>query len=245
MINNSSENADGKPETGKAIYSFMDVVAGEAEQYAAGHTSPMSSLLEEIESYSLKETDHPSMLTGRVVGRFLQLIIALSGFRDAVDIGTFTGYSALAMAESIPPDGKVLTIDHDYTNADIAQGFFDRSSHGCKIVVQRGEAIDVLKSLPSAATDLVFIDADKANYIAYYHESMRILRNGGIIVADNALWYGRIFEPKDEDSKAMALFNEEVNADNRVEKIFLTLRDGIYLIWKKTTYQNILRTRRR
>jgi len=82
VINNSSENADGKPETGKAIYSFMDVVAGEAEQYAAGHTSPMSSLLEEIESYSLKETDHPSMLTGRVVGRFLQLIICLSGFRD-------------------------------------------------------------------------------------------------------------------------------------------------------------------
>ena len=237
MIKYSFNNAGGKQETGKAIYSFMDVVAGEAEQYAAGHTSPMSSLLEEIESYSLKETDHPSMLTGRVVGRFLQLIIALSGFRDMVDIGTFTGYSALAMAESIPPDGKVLTIEHNSANADIAQGFFDRSPHGCKIDLQRGEAIDVLKSLPSEATDLVFIDADKTNYIAYYHESMRILRKGGIILADNALWYGRIFEPKDEDSKAMALFNQEVNADNRVEKLFLTLRDGIYLIRKKTTYE--------
>lgn len=210
----------------------MDVVAGEAEQYAADHTSPMSPLLEEIEHYTLKETDYPSMLTGRVEGRFLQLIIALSGFRDVVDIGTFTGYSALAMAESVPPDGKVLTIEYNAAHADIAQGFFDRSPHGRKIALQRGEAIEVLKSLPPEATDLVFIDADKTSYIAYYQESMRILRKGGIIVVDNALWYGRIFKPEDEDSKAMALFNEAVNTDNRVEKLFLTLRDGIYLIRK-------------
>ncbi|MFH2060087.1 MAG: class I SAM-dependent methyltransferase [Pseudomonadota bacterium] len=235
MRKNSYGNACRQQETGKAIHSFMDMVAGEAEQYAAGHTSPMSPLLEEIESYTLKETDYPSMLTGRVEGRFLQLIIALSGFRDVVDIGTFTGYSALAMAESVPPDGKVLTIEHNPANADIAQRFFDRSPHGGKITLQLGEAIDVLKSLPPEATDLVFIDADKASYLAYYHESMRILRKGGLIVADNALWYGRIFEPKDEDSKSMALFNEEVNADNRTEKLFLTLRDGIYLIRKKTT----------
>ena len=210
----------------------MDVVAGEAEQYAADHTSPMSPLLEEIEHYTLKETDYPSMLTGRVEGRFLQLIIALSGFRDVVDIGTFTGYSALAMAESVPPDGKVLTIEYNAAHADIAQGFFDRSPHGRKIALQRGEAIEVLKSLPPEATDLVFVDADKTSYIAYYQESMRILRKGGIIVVDNALWYGRIFKPEDEDSKAMALFNEAVNTDNRVEKLFLTLRDGIYLIRK-------------
>ncbi|MFH2092619.1 MAG: class I SAM-dependent methyltransferase [Pseudomonadota bacterium] len=234
MRKNSNGNADRQQEASKAIHSFMDMVAGEAEQYAAGHTSPMSPLLEEIESYTLRETDYPSMLTGRVEGRFLQLIVALSGFSDVVDIGTFTGYSALAMAESVPPDGKVLTIEHNSANADTAQGFFDRSPHGDKITLQRGEAIDILKSLPSEATDLVFIDADKASYLAYYHESMRILRKGGLIVADNALWYGRIFEPKDEDSKAMALFNEEVNADNRAEKLFLTLCDGIYLIRKKT-----------
>ena len=233
MGKNSSEYADGQQETGKAIHSFMDMVAGEAEQYAADHTSPMSPLLEEIENFTLKKTEYPSMLTGRVEGRFLQLIIVLSGFRNVIDIGTFTGYSALAMAESIPPDGKVLTIEHDSANADIAQGFFDRSPQGYKINLQRGEAINILKSLPPEATDLVFIDADKANYLAYYHESMRILRKGGLIVVDNALWYGRIFEPKDKDSKAIALFNEEVNADNRVEKLFLTLCDGIYLIRKK------------
>ena len=233
MSKNSSGNAGGQQETDKAIYSFMDVVAGEAEQYAAGHTTPMSPVLEEIERYTLKESGYPSMLTGRVEGRFLQLIVALSGFRDVVDIGTFTGYSALAMAESLPPDGKVLTIEHNSANADIAQGFFDRSPHGGKIALQRGEAVDILKSMPSEAIDLVFIDADKANYLVYYHESMRILRKGGLILADNALWYGRIFDPKDDDSKAMALFNEEVSGDNRAEKLFLTLRDGIYLIRKK------------
>lgn len=234
MKKNSFGNPGGQQEKGKPIHSFMDMVAWEAEQYAAGHTSPMSPVLEEIENYTLKETDRPSMLTGRVEGRFLQLIVFLSGFKDVVDVGTFTGYSALAMAESVPPDGKVLTIEHNPANADIAQTFFDRSPHGSKITLHRGEAIYVLKALPSESTDLIFIDADKANYLSYYHESMRILREGGLIVADNALWYGRIFEPKDEDSRAMALFNEKVNSDIRTEKLFLTLRDGIYLIRKKT-----------
>ncbi len=210
----------------------MDLVAGQAEQYAADHTSPMSPLLEEIENYTLKKTEYPNMLTGRIEGRFLQLIITLSGSRNVVDIGTFTGYSALAMAESIPPDGKVLTMEYNPANADIAQGFFDRS-HGCKINLQQGEAINILKSLPPGAIDLVFIDADKTSYSAYYHESMRILRNGGLIIVDNTLWYGRIFESRDADSKAIARFNEEVKADNRVEKLFLTICDGIYLIRKK------------
>ena len=96
-----------------------------------------------------------------------------------------------------------------------------------------GEALEILKTLPDAETDLVFIDADKQNYSAYYREAMRILRNGGLILADNALWYGRIFDPKDDESRAMADFNELVKADNRAEKLFLTIRDGIYLIRKR------------
>lgn len=234
MNRNNNEVAENKMDTGKEIHSFMDVVAKEAEQYAAAHTSPMSPLLEEIENYTLNETGYPSMLTGRVEGRFLQLVVALSGARDIVDVGTFTGYSALAMAEALNGTGKVLTIEHNPANADIAQAFFDRSPHGSKIDLRLGEAINVLKSLPDEAVDLIFIDADKTNYLAYYHESMRILRDGGLILADNALWYGRIFDPQDEDSKAMATFNDEVNGDARAEKLFLTLRDGVYLIRKKT-----------
>ncbi|MHB8791044.1 MAG: O-methyltransferase [Desulfobulbaceae bacterium] len=220
-------------ESSTVISSFMDMVAREAEEYAAAHTSSMSALLEEIEHFTLTGTPYPSMLTGRVEGRFLQLIVQLAGARNIVEIGTFTGYSALAMAEALPPDGRMLTIDHDPEHAGIARDFFNRSSSRDKITLRQGEALEILKTLPAGQTDLVFIDADKHNYSAYYEESMRILRNGGLILADNALWYGRVFNPQDDESRAMAAFNERVNADGRAEKLFLTIRDGIYLIRKR------------
>jgi caffeoyl-CoA O-methyltransferase len=215
------------------IYSYMDIVAREAEEYASAHTSPLSPLLEEIEYFTLTKTSYPSMLTGRVEGRFLQFVVQLSGARLVVDIGTFTGYSALAMAEVLPEGGRVLTIEHNPAHAKIARDFFGRSLGGPRITLLVGEAIGILKTMPDAGTDLVFIDADKQNYAAYYREAMRIARTGGLILADNALWYGRIFDPLDEDSRAMADFNELVNADDRAEKLFLTIRDGIYVIRKR------------
>ncbi len=227
-----SKSQGEQPDRPAGIYCFMDIVAREAEEYAKDHTTPLSPLLNEIEDFTLISMPFPSMLTGRVEGRFLQLVVQLSGARQIVDIGTFTGYSALAMAEVLPDDGKILTIERDTWHAGIAQGFFDRSPGGRKITLRLGQALEILKTLPDAKTDLVFIDADKQNYSAYYRESMRILRNGGLIIADNALWYGRVFDPEDEESRAMAAFNEMVKADNRSEKLFLTIRDGIYLIRK-------------
>ncbi len=211
----------------------MDIVAREAEGYARDHTTPMSELLEEVEHFTLTRTLHPSMLTGRVEGRFLQLAVQLSGARCIVDIGTFTGYSALAMAEVLPDNGEILTIEQNQDHAKVAQNFFSMSPSTSKINLRIGKALEILKTLPDEKTDLVFIDADKLNYSAYYRESMRILRTGGLILADNALWYGRIFDPKDDESLAMADFNELVNADSRTEKMFLTIRDGIYLIRKR------------
>lgn len=214
------------------IYSFMDIVAKKAEEYALDHTTPMSALLEEVEYYTLTKTRYPSMLTGRVEGRFLQLATLLAGAQHIVDIGTFTGYSALAMAEVLLDGGQILTIELNPDHARIAQSFFDRSPSSLKITLRLGDALEILKTLPDTKTDLVFIDADKRHYGAYYEESMRILRNGGLILADNALWFGRIFDPKDDESRAMRNFNELVKADNRAEKLFLTIRDGIYLIRK-------------
>ncbi len=228
----SQERKQGSHIKTDEIYCYMDKVARDAEEYAADHTTPMSPILEEIEHFTLTETSYPSMLTGRVQGRFLQLIARLSGARRIVDIGTFTGYSALAMAESILDDSEILTIEHDPDHAKIAQGFFDRSPHGFKIRLRLGDAMEILKSLPDGETDFVFIDADKQNYSAYYMEAMRILRTEGLIAADNALWYGLIFDPKDDDSRAIAEFNDLVNKDTRAEKLFLTIRDGIYLIKK-------------
>ncbi len=220
---------------GGNIFCFMDIVAKEAEEYAREHTTPMSELLEEVECFTLAKTPYPSMLTGRVEGRFLQLAAQLSGAHYIVDIGTFTGYSALAMAEVLPDNGEILTIEQNQDHARIAQDFFNRSPIGFKINLRIGEALEILKTLPDEKADLIFIDADKRKYSACYKESMRILRTGGLILADNALWYGRIFDPKDDDSRAMADFNELVNADSRAEKLFLTIRDGIYLIRKRAT----------
>jgi caffeoyl-CoA O-methyltransferase len=214
------------------IYCFMDKVAKDAEKYAASHTTPLSPLLEEIERFTLNRTSRPSMLTGRVEGRFLQLMVQLSGATRIVDVGTFTGYSALAMAEALPDDGELVTIEHNPAHADIARGFFNRSPHGFKIRLCIGEAIDIMKALPDRKTNLVFIDADKQSYSAYYEEALRIVRKGGLILADNALWYGTVLNPRDDDSRAMADFNEKVNADPRTEKLFLSIRDGIYLIRK-------------
>lgn len=232
MSQNNSEGSKKREHSTSGIYCYMDIVAKQAEEYAADHTTPMSTLLEEVEHFTLTETAYPSMLTGRVEGRFLQLVVQLSGARRIIDIGTFTGYSALAMAEALPHDGKILTIESNPQFAKIAQGFFDRSPSGARIDLRVGQALEIIRTLPDAETDLVFIDADKQSYISYYQESMRILRNGGLILADNALWYGRIFNPKDDDSRAMAEFNEMVKGDSRVEKLFLSIRDGIYLIRK-------------
>jgi caffeoyl-CoA O-methyltransferase len=235
MSRSNHQGPDGQAGNTGGIYSFMDMVANEAEQYASHHTTPLSPLLEEIENFTLNNTPYPSMLTGRVEGRFLQLMAQLSGGRQIVDIGTFTGFSALAMAEVIPDGGKIVTIENNPDHARVAQGFFDRSPSGRKITLRLGKALEILKTLPDETTDFVFIDADKQNYSAYYRESMRISRNGGLILADNALWYGRIFDPKDDDSRAMADFNEMVNEDDQAEKLFLTIRDGIYLIRKRVS----------
>jgi caffeoyl-CoA O-methyltransferase len=233
MISIGPEESDKQTLNRAGIYCFMDVVAKQAEEYAASHTSSMSALLEEIEHFTLTKTPYPSMLTGRVEGRFLQLVVQLAGMRNIVEIGAFTGYSALAMAEVLSEDGEIVTIEHNPHHAELAQNFFNRSSNGFKIKLLVGEALEVLKTLPDEKTDLVFIDADKPSYSEYYREAMRILRDGGLIIADNALWYGRIFDPKDTDSRAMADFNELVKADDRAEKLFLTIRDGIYLIRKR------------
>ncbi len=232
MSGNAGHHSEKPDKSPAGIYCFMDIVAREAEEYAKSHTTPLSPLLEEIERFTLAGMPYPSMLTGRVEGRFLRLAVQLSGARKIVDIGTFTGYSALAMAEVLPDGGEILTIEHNPEYARIARGFFDRSSSGRMITLRLGQALEILKTLPDEGTDLVFIDADKQNYGAYYRESMRILRDGGLILADNALWYGRVFDPKDDESRAVAAFNELVKADSRSEKLFLTIRDGIYLIRK-------------
>ena len=150
-----------------------------------------------------------------------------------LEIGLYTGYSALTMAEALPAEGKVLSCEIERENAAIAQSFFDRSPHGHKIEIRVGAALQTLQALPAApGFDLVFLDADKEHYSEYYQEALPRLRSNGLLVADNTLWSGNVLQPEKETDHAVVAFNTLVQQDTRVECVLLPLRDGVTLIRK-------------
>ena len=202
-------------------------------RYVEEHVGPVPPLLEELERETRASTDSPGMLTGRVEGTFLRMLVRLSGARKVLEIGTFTGYSALLMAEGLPADGELVTCEISGEHAALAQRYFDRSPEGRKIRLALGPAADTLRGITDGSVDFVFIDADKERYPFYYEESFRVLRSGGLIAVDNVLWYGRVLSPEDEASRAIVEFNRRVMGDDRVEKVMLPVRDGVYLIRKR------------
>ena len=205
----------------------------ELERYIEENVGPVSPLLAELERLTKEETGRPGMLTGRVEGAFLRMLVRLSGARRVVEIGCFTGFSALMMAEGLPEDGELITCEILEEYAAIARKYFARSPHGRKIRLVLAPALETLGGIADGSVDFVFIDADKELYPLYYEESVRILRNGGVIAADNVLWYGRVLSPEDDDSRAIVQFNRIVKGDERVEKVMLPVRDGVYLIRKR------------
>jgi caffeoyl-CoA O-methyltransferase len=209
------------------------ILSREIEEYVEEHTSEEKSLVKELEKETIETTQEAQMMCGRVEGQFLQMLIRLSGARNVVEIGTFTGYSTLMMAEGLPEDGRVITCEISEEYARIARKYIDRSPNSPMIDIKIGPALETLKYISSESIDFVFIDADKTSYCDYYDESMRIVKKGGLIAVDNALWSGRVLRPEDDDSRAIALFNNKVKEDPRSEKVLLTVRDGIYLIRKK------------
>jgi caffeoyl-CoA O-methyltransferase len=202
------------------------------EAYAAEHASPLPALLDELASVTRERTTAPQMMVGKVEGNLLRLLVRLTGARRVLEIGTFTGYSALCMASALPDDGKLVTCEIADAHADIAEEFFARSPDGAKIELRRGRAMETLRTFPDESFDLVFIDADKESYEAYYEEAIRLLRQGGLMVADNTLWSGRVLQPESEEDHAIVAFNKRVMGDPRVEQVLLTVRDGIMLARK-------------
>ncbi|WP_437835013.1 O-methyltransferase [Sorangium sp. So ce1153] len=205
----------------------------ELERYAHDHTEPPAALLDELREYTRAHDSRAGMQVGRIEGTLLGVLVALMQARRVLEIGTFTGYSALSMAQALPPDGELLTCDRDPEVARVARSFFDRSEHGKKIRIAVGDALDTICALPASPPfDLVFIDADKVRYSTYYEEALPRLRRGGLIVADNTLWSGEVLAPETEDGRALADFNDLVVRDRRVEKVMLTVRDGVTLARK-------------
>lgn len=209
------------------------IVAPELEEYCRAHSTPPGPLLDELAAYTRAHCKHPQMLTGPVEGALLRLLVQLSGARRVIEIGTYTGYSALSMAAGLPDDGELLTCDVDPDTSAIAQSFFDRSPHGGKIRLLRGRAIETLGSMPAEPPfDFVFIDADKESYIDYYEAVLPRLRPGGLLAADNTLWSGRVLDPKEKSDHAIVAFNNHVARDPRVTQVLLSVRDGVMLVRK-------------
>ncbi|HTL09838.1 MAG TPA: O-methyltransferase [Chitinophagaceae bacterium] len=211
----------------------MDLVLPQAQAYAERYSSPEDNLLQRVHQQTLHHA-HAHMLSGQLQGRLLSLLSRLLQPRRILEIGSFTGYSALCLAEGLAPDGQLHTIEIREEDAAVARQNFNLADTKEKIILHLGNALQVIPALQET-WDLVFIDADKTGYIDYYNLVLPRLRSGGLIVADNVFFHGEVLEaaPKGKNAKAIQAFNEYVQQDERVDKLLLTVRDGLMLIYKK------------
>ncbi|HVO77576.1 MAG TPA: class I SAM-dependent methyltransferase [Methanomassiliicoccales archaeon] len=190
-------------------------------------------MFEDLRKETYAKTANPGMQVGKVEGRFLKLLVELSGAERILEFGTFTGYSALMMASGLPVGGVLYTLDRDEVTNSIARRYFARAPYGDKIRPVIGEARETMKQI-DPPIDMAFIDADKKAYDLYYEEVIgRLLRPGGLVVLDNTLWRGSVVDPSDEDGKAIDAINRKIAKDPRVEAVLLTLRDGVTVARKR------------
>lgn len=211
---------------------MLTMTKPEIDQYASAKSEATSDLLNELERETVETMPLSIMLTGPLEGRFLKLMVEIIGAKRVLEIGMYTGYSALSMAEGLRSDGELITCEIDPKAIAFAKKYFQRSEHGKKIVIKEGPALESIKQL-KGDFDLVFIDADKVNYSNYYETVLPIVRSGGLILVDNVLYGGEVLDPREENPRAIAAFNDRVAADQRVTCVMLPVRDGISVIRKR------------
>lgn len=211
----------------------MEIINSTVEQYAQQNTSKLTELLQQIEDYTKAHHPHAQMLSGHVQGKVLEFLSKMIQPKRILEIGTFTGFSALCLAGGLQDNGELHTIELRNEDAKIANDFFVRASMQHKIKLHVGDALNIIPTL-SEAWDLVFIDADKVNYINYYELTLPTVTKGGWIIADNVFFHGEVLEEnlKGKNAKAIHSFNEHIKNDNRVQQVMLTIRDGLLLIKK-------------
>ena len=211
----------------------IELINAEVENYAATYTSAEDQLLAEIEQYTVTNHPHHHMLSGHVQGMLLQTLSSLLKPKHILEIGTFTGYSSLCLAKGLQADGTLHTIELREADANTARGFFSKSLYNNKIVLHEGKALDIIPTL-AYQWDMIFLDADKVNYINYYELTLPLLKQNGVLIADNVLFHGKVLQQPvtEKNAKAIQAFNEHVAKDKRVEQVMLTVRDGVSLIRK-------------
>jgi caffeoyl-CoA O-methyltransferase len=204
----------------------------ELDEYAAAHSTRPAGLLTKLFEETHEKLSAPQMLTGAIEGRFLEMLVWISGARQVLEIGTYSGYSALSMAAALPPDGRIVTCDVWEEANEVARRYAAESPHGDKIDFRLGPALETIPTL-EGPFDLVFIDADKDNYDAYFEATLPLLSERGLIVVDNTLWSGRVLPGHGDgapQTKSIGALNDKLAADPRVVAVMLPIRDGVTLV---------------
>jgi caffeoyl-CoA O-methyltransferase len=207
------------------------LVPSEIEAYAERHSMPESAICRALREETQLTMEYPQMLVGPLEGAFLKMMTQVVGAKRVLEIGMFTGYSALCFAEALPDDGTVITCEINEQSAAVARRYFAQAPVGGKITIRMGPALDTMRML-TGLFDLIFIDADKTNYLNYYRRSLDLLAPNGVILIDNVLWSGEVLKqpPPDESTAAIQELNRTVAADPRVTSVLVTIRDGILVI---------------
>ena len=202
------------------------------DSYCSLNSLCESQDLKKIREYTFKHEDIPAMISGPLVVNFLKSLIKIKNVKKILEIGMFTGYSALGMAEELEDDGEIHTCELMLTHTKTAQNFFNKTKHKNKIHIQHGKALDIIQNYSINTFDMIFIDADKINYINYYKQAMRLIKNHGMIVLDNMLWGGEVLNPKTDEASTLNELNQIISQDTRNFNLLLPIRDGLMLCIK-------------
>ena len=207
------------------------ILRKEYDDYMKLYSQKTSPLLEDLETKTYAQMEIPQMLSGALVGNFLKYHIQMTKSKKILEIGTFTGFSALMMAEALEEDAMITSMDSNPKAHDFAQSFVSKSAYKKQINLILGDAQSVLQEL-EGPFDLIFIDADKENYLNYYHQSFDKVKSGGFYIFDNALWGGEVLNPSDKSSLGIHKLNEYLSQDERVENNIFSIRDGLHIARK-------------
>ena len=211
----------------------MNFIDEKVEQYAEEHSTPPGELFERLAAETHEKSASPQMMVGRIEGNFLALLVRSLRARRVLELGTFTGYSSVAMAQALPADGRLITCDVNEETTEIARRYAQEAGVVDRIDYRLGPALDTIASL-DGEFDLIFIDADKDNYVNYNEATLPLLAANGLMVVDNTLWSGQVADPQEDDESVQAIraLNDRVRDDSRVDNVLLTVRDGMNLVWR-------------
>jgi predicted O-methyltransferase YrrM len=208
------------------------IVEPRVEEYAEAHSSPDGELFERLAAETRETSEAPGMMVGLVEGRFLGSLVRSTGAKRILELGTFTGYSSISMALALPDDGRLITCDVNPETTEVARRYAAEAGVVDRIEYRTGPGLDTIAQL-DGEFDLIFIDADKPNYLNYYEATLPKLARRGLMILDNTLWSGRVADPQEDDDNTRAIreVNDHILADPRVENVLLTVRDGMNLVW--------------